>query len=92
MCFLSPRLQSAHSYGGGGLGQPLGKSRIILQDKGSLLYFQGPDAWIHDINAATNFEQVLAALEFVRRAKLANLDIVMSFGDPKYDVRLTASP
>jgi hypothetical protein len=92
MCFLRFRLQSAYSCGGGGGIQPLGQSRIILQQKDSLLYFQGPNTWIHDVNAAYNFGQVLVALEFVRKAKLANLDIVMSFGDPRYDVRLTASP
>ncbi|MDB6110464.1 MAG: hypothetical protein JWR69_2214 [Pedosphaera sp.] len=92
MYFLSSRLKSAHRCGGGWLNQPLGKSRIILQDKGSQLYFQGPNAWINDLSAATNFEQIIEALEFVRREKLANLDIIMSFGDPRYDIRLTASP
>ncbi len=66
--------------------------RIILQDRESLLYFKGNNEWTPDIDKAADFQQLVQAIEFVRTSKLPNLDAVMWFGDPKYDVRVLASP
>jgi hypothetical protein len=66
--------------------------RVILQNRRTRLYFRGSNEWTPDIAQAANFEQVIAALEFVRQSKHAHLDILMSFGEPRYDVRITATP
>jgi hypothetical protein len=65
--------------------------RIILQDRESLLYLKTADEWTTDIDLATDFQQLVQAIEFVRTSKLPNLDAIMWFGDPKYDVRVLAS-
>jgi len=66
--------------------------RVLLQDRQSRLYFGGLEQWTPDIARATNFEQLLSAIEFVRQNKQAHLDILMTFGEPRYDVRIAATP
>jgi hypothetical protein len=65
--------------------------RTIIQDRQSRLYFKQPDAWTADIGEATNFERMTAAIEFARQTGRQTLDVLMTFGDPKYDVRISAS-
>ena len=67
------------------------KSRIVLQNRESLLYLKGADQWTPNVSEASSFDHVADANNFARRSKLSVLDIVMSFGDPRYDVRLAAS-
>ena len=67
------------------------RAKIVLQNRESLLYFNKDGQWTPDIKQATSFEHVADASAFARKSKLALLDIVMSFGDPRYDVRLAAS-
>ncbi len=66
--------------------------RVVLQHRQSRLYLSETRAWTPDIAQAANFEQILAAIEFVRQNKHAHLDILMTFGEPRYDVRIAASP
>jgi len=67
------------------------RSRIVLQSRESLLYLKGEDEWTSEVAEAAKFEHIADANTFARRSKLTRLDIVMSFGDPRYDVRLRAS-
>jgi predicted lipid-binding transport protein (Tim44 family) len=66
------------------------KAKIVLQHRASNLYFKGNDEWTAHVNEAVQFDHIADANAFARRAKLLLHDIVMSFGDPKYDVRLNA--
>jgi hypothetical protein len=61
--------------------------RIILQDRQSLLYFKGFDEWTDEIEEARDFRQVVSAIDYVQIFQIPNLDVVMNFGDPKFDVR-----
>jgi hypothetical protein len=67
------------------------RATIVLQNRESLLYLKGDGQWTHAVEEATAFEHIADASAFARKAKLSILDIVMSFGDPRYDVRLRAS-
>ena len=67
------------------------RSKIVLQNRESLLYLKGEGQWTPHVAEASSFEHVADANAFVRHAKLPVLDIVMTFGDPRYDVRLRAS-
>jgi hypothetical protein len=67
------------------------RASIVLQNRESLLYLTEDGKWTDDVARASKFEHVADASSFARRAKIGLLDIVMTFGDPKYDVRLSAS-
>jgi hypothetical protein len=71
--------------------KPDSLSLVVLRSRVSHLYFLVEGQWTSDIKAARNFQQVLAAAEFVRKTKLGQLDLVLHFGDPKYDITLRAS-
>jgi hypothetical protein len=64
---------------------------VVLRSRASLLYYLAEGQWTSDIKAARDFKKVLTAAEFVHKSKLCQLDVVLHFGDPKYDVALLAS-
>jgi hypothetical protein len=68
-----------------------GRSKIVLQNRDSLLYWKGDDQWTPHLGEAHQFAHIADANAFARKNNLPTLDIVMTFGDPKYDVRLRAS-
>ena len=65
--------------------------RIVLQDRKSLLYFKSADDWTANVAEAYDFRQLMVAMDFVRTARISNLDVLLSFANPEYDVRLCAS-
>jgi hypothetical protein len=67
------------------------RAKIVLQNRESLLYLQLDGKWTSDMEGAARFKHVTDASFFAREKKMEVLDIVMSFGDPRYDVRLPAS-
>jgi hypothetical protein len=67
------------------------RSTIVLQSRESQLYLKKEGEWTSVVAEAAQFEHVADASAFARHAKLPILDIVMTFGDPRYDVRLRAS-
>ncbi|HEX3798003.1 MAG TPA: hypothetical protein VH413_04815 [Verrucomicrobiae bacterium] len=68
-----------------------GRSKIVLQNRESLLYWKGEDQWTPNLDEAQPFAHIADANTYARKTDFAELDIVMSFGDPKYDVRLKAA-
>jgi hypothetical protein len=62
--------------------------RIILQNRQSRLYYKYGSEWTAEIDKATDFHQVVFAIDYARSVLACNLDVLMCFGDPKYDVRL----
>ena len=66
------------------------QASIVLQNRESLLYLTKDGEWTDDVSRATKFDHVADASSFAMSAKLALMDIVMTFGDPRYDVRLRA--
>ncbi len=68
-----------------------GRSKIVLQNRDSLLYWKGEGQWTPHVDEAAQFEHIADASTFAQKSKLTVLDIVMNFGDPRYDVRLAAS-
>ena len=70
---------------------PISGALIVLQNRESHLYLKEVGQWTSVVEDAAKFEHIADASAFARHSKLSILDIVMSFGDPKYDVRLRAS-
>jgi hypothetical protein len=62
--------------------------RVIVQDRKSLLYVKGVNQWTPSIHEASDFQRIIKAFDFVSESKLPCIDVLMHFGDPKYDVRL----
>jgi len=67
------------------------RASIVLQNRQSLLYLTADGKWTDDVAKATKFNHVTDASSFAVKSKLSLIDIVMTFGDPQYDVRLRAS-
>lgn len=63
----------------------------MIQNRDSLLYWKGEGQWTPHVEEAAPFEHIADANAFARKSKIPVLDIVMNFGDPRYDVRLNAS-
>ena len=64
--------------------------RTVIQDRESNLYFKMPGEWTAEIGEATDFKQMLVALDSAQQTGRQTLDILMTFGEPKYDVRIAA--
>jgi hypothetical protein len=62
--------------------------RIILQNRQSRLYYKCGSEWTAEIDKAMDFHQVVFAIDYARSVLACNLDVLMYFGNPKYDVRL----
>jgi hypothetical protein len=65
--------------------------RVILQHRKSLLYLKGLSEWTPNIREAREFKDIVHAIDFAQLARLTELDVLMHFGDSKYDIRLAAS-
>ena len=61
---------------------------VVLKDISTGEYFAGAGLWAREEDRALNFPSSLRALEFASQAGRDFLEVVMSFGDPVYDVRL----
>ncbi len=57
------------------------KMRTLLRQASTGLYFGGPDTWTLNPAQAHNFKMIDRALEFVRRWKLRDLELVFAFDD-----------
>ena len=63
--------------------------RVVLQDTDSSLYFQAMDEWTRDPTAAQNFGNLPSAADFVRLAKLANLNVVLILAANRHEYRFS---
>ncbi len=68
------------------------RARVVIRKRDSLLYFQGEGRWTSDINKAVDFGRLLLAREMARQIKHEGLEIIMNFGEPKYDLQFEAHP
>jgi hypothetical protein len=66
--------------------------RIVLQDRESYRYFKSGTEWTQNINEANDFRHFVLAMDFVRTARLPNIDVLVFFANPVCDLRLWASP
>ncbi|EEF57744.1 hypothetical protein [Pedosphaera parvula] len=74
----------------GGTGQA-GQLKILLQDRQSRLYLQKAHQWTSSRDEAMDFQHSAKASGFVLQSKIPNMDIILSFPDSKYDLRIPCS-
>ena len=62
--------------------------RVLLRQTKTRLYYAGPQGWTGDCNNAVDLEEVTKALALGHEAKLAGLEVVLSYEDPLCDLIL----
>jgi hypothetical protein len=61
---------------------------VVIQNTESGHYLKKSNEWAQQIKEAVVFEHILDASLYASKMRLMNYHIVMSFGDPRYDVRI----
>jgi hypothetical protein len=67
------------------------KLKILLQDRDSRLYLQALQQWTSKREEALDFQNSARASGFVLQERIPNIDIILSFPDSQYDVRIPCS-
>jgi hypothetical protein len=62
------------------------QGRFLLRNVSQRLYFGEDQQWVLRREAARGFENSMAAIRFVFEQRLQNLEVVMAFEDPSYDI------
>lgn len=62
--------------------------RILLQHKGTGLYFKDIEDWSRQSAEAMDFVSSTAAIEFCVANKISNVQLVLKFDEQKYDIVL----
>jgi hypothetical protein len=65
--------------------------RVLLQNRNSRLYLKITNEWTPDIKEAEVFRGVVQAIQFASRSRLPSMDVIMYFGNPRYDFRLNVT-
>ena len=60
--------------------------RIVLQQKGTGLYFRDIESWTRDSAEAMDFLSSTAAIEFCNANRLNDLQLVLKFDEHRYDI------
>ena len=66
--------------------------KVFLRNTQTGWFYQGPSQWTPDQEAALNLEQVARAVERIFETHLENVEILLSYDDPRYDLVLPVPP
>ena len=66
--------------------------KVYIRNTQTGWYFQEPSAWIPDPGAACDLGQVARAVERIFEAHLENVEILLSYDEPRYDLVLPVPP
>ncbi len=66
--------------------------KVFLRNTETGWFYQGPSEWTPDQKAALNLEQVARAVSQIFEAHLENIEILLSYDDPRYDLVLPVPP
>ncbi|MDB6018361.1 MAG: hypothetical protein JWR19_2850 [Pedosphaera sp.] len=64
----------------------------LVQHKATRLYYQSPGRWTSSLTEAIHFQDMLSAAHLCRQQHLDQVELVLNFGQPKYDIRLSLNP
>lgn len=62
--------------------------RILIQKTGSGQFYKHPNEWVGDKGKATAFPNTLDAWGFCALHQLSGINLLMDFGEPRFDVPL----
>ena len=66
--------------------------KVFIRNTQTGWYFQEPSKWTPDQGAACNLGQVARAVERIFEAHLENVEILLSYDEPRYDLVLPVPP
>jgi hypothetical protein len=66
--------------------------KVFIRDTQTGWYFQEPSKWAPKQEAAQDLAQVARAVELIFEAHLENVEILLCYDDPRYDLVLPVPP
>jgi len=75
-----------------GAGEQSEFMKVFLRDTQTGWYYQGPSKWTPEQEAAEDLAQVARAVERIFEAHLENVEILLCYDDPRYDLVLPVPP
>jgi hypothetical protein len=66
--------------------------KVFIRNTQTGWFFQEPSTWTPDQGAACDLGQVARAVERIFEAHLENVEILLSYDEPKYDLILPVPP
>jgi hypothetical protein len=66
--------------------------KVFLRNTQTGWFYQGPSGWTPDQDAAQDLAQVARAVELIFAAHLENVEILLCYDDPRYDLVLPVPP
>lgn len=61
----------------------------LLQHKQTHLYYKSPGDWTSSVDEADHFVDLSSAAVLCRSQHLEQVEVVLNFGKPSYDIRLS---
>jgi hypothetical protein len=61
----------------------------LLQHKQTHLYYKSPGDWTASVEEAEHFTDLSSAATLCRHQRLDDVEVVLNFGLPSYDIRLS---
>ena len=66
--------------------------KVFIRNAQTGWYYQEPSKWTPDQGAACDLAQVARAVERIFEAHLENVEILLSYDEPRYDLVLPVPP
>ena len=66
--------------------------KVFIRNTQTGWYFKEPSEWTPDQGAACDLGQVARAVERIFEARLENVEILLSYHEPRYDLVLQVPP
>ena len=65
---------------------------VLLRNTQTRWFYQEPSKWTSDEQEALDFQQISRAVRFALEARLENVEILLSYDDPQFNLVLPVSP
>ena len=62
--------------------------KVFIRKISTGLLFEDPDEWTSDCDKARSFRHSAEAMDLVRLKHLSGVEVLLTFDEPKYSVRL----
>jgi hypothetical protein len=66
--------------------------KVFLRSTQTGWFYQGPSQWTPEQGAALDLRQVTRAVECIFETRLENVEILLCYDDPRYDLVLPVPP
>ena len=66
--------------------------KVFIRNTQNGWYYQEPSKWTPDLEGACDLGQVARAVERIFEAHLENVEILLSYDEPRYDLILPVPP